>query len=444
MAVKIPPAVSFFLRETGDEPVTPEHFVAWMKRSGLGKEFRSRAIATVSEFRYADSPRRRSRPGVDFCVCPSGNLNPLSCTGKCSDANCRSNIAEHFAQSVALYAEEVFIVDDLTGCLLFDDLSSPATAIRLLGARAALRKLEPLMRAGVVRFGSPVHTLCKHCGQMMTKFRDRAADRLTPKLLEQLQFRLVRVHDLNRLSLTFSGGELFWRENLSDKKAASLRFSTKLIRPTAKERVALQLSVKAIARMTVQELLGASNLAQQTQSAVVGSDRIGAQAFAGAAGLKHSAQDVKTLERLQSIRLPYVEHLTVEEILELREKASAALPRFRNFLSTRILAAPGTEEVRAAIRELKEGAADVEAELRAIRVGRNLKAAAATAIVALAVVVCEATSFPTVAGAAFAGALAALNGLHPHFAKDVTDQAQLQALPSYVLWKAQHLLCQRK
>ena len=443
MATKLPPSLELFLGETSDEPIPPQAFASWMDRSGMAKEFEASAKATVMEFKYADTaPSRRNGEGP-FRLCPSGALNPLSTIGKCSEPDCRADMAERFARSVALYGDEVFVPDELTRTFLFSDLTAPGIAVQLMAARASLRKLEPLLRAGIVRFGSPLQVYCRHCGEEIERFREAAVERLGKDMMREVRFSLSGGGRSRRLSFTLSAGKINWVRQITQKQAARLRSSPRFIKPNGAEKQFLRAYVDTVARMSVEDLFSSSTLAQRTRGTLAACVSEEARAFATVAGWKRSATDIDELERLQHIRLPYVEDLTVEELLILRRKASAALPRFRSFLSNRVLRDPDPQKVQASLKELKEGVEDVEAELRALRRGRTFKGAAATAMVALAVIVCETASMSGIVAAAFGGALAALNGLHPHLAKDEVDTARQEAVPSFVLWKARDLLRHR-
>jgi hypothetical protein len=441
VSFKLPPAVEFFLGETSDEPMAPAELVSWMKRSCLAKEFQDCGQRTIADFDYADSPGHDSAAAGTFRLCPMGALDPLSRFGQCISPDCRAANAEAFARSVALYGEEIFLVDDLTGMLAFADLNSPVTAAYLLAARASLKKLEPLLRAGILRLGAPIRRYCEQCGNTIKSFQESAAERLCGELLERVKYALSPEH---MLRLKLSEDDIIGIVRvIKATDAATLRVSEQFIEPTVAEMQILRPFLLGDARKRVSQLFMTSTLAQRTRGALATCDRQDAGTFTSLAGWTNSDQKIEELERLQSIELPYIEDLTVEELLELRDTAGLALPRFRNFLSSRILEASGPECVRTAIQELKEGVTDVEAELHALQAGRKLKFAAGTAMVVLSVVVAEVTSFPTVAAAAFAGALAAFNGLHPQFAKDETDTVRQKTLPSYVLWKARDLLRHR-
>jgi len=444
MAQSLPPAVEFFLRETSDQPDVPGPFAAWLKRSGVSKELQARAEETIKQFKYADDRNTPVEPTGRFTVCPSGALDPMSPIGKCGHPNCRAEMAGRFARSLALYAESVVMTDTLTGLLYFGDLDSPLVAARLLGTRAAVRQLEPLLRAGIIRLGTPTRFYCAQHGTIINTFQQEARTRLTRDLLREVRYSLRRTDRRYYLTTTLADGELIVGQDISRREAASLRTSDTFVKPRPTEKTTLRPYIERDADQMIYDLFLSTTLAQSTHGTLAAADRGEVQAFTSLAGRSISMPHIDELERLLTISLPYVEDLTVREVLVLRRKAASALPRFRTFIARKVIGAKSRTAAQASILELKEGVADIQAELMTIRRGRNLKILATTTTAALALLMYESTTLPAMAVAAFAGALAAMNAIHPHVAKDETDAARQETLPAYILWKAHNLLAHRE
>ena len=110
--ITLPPVIELLASEDVLEIKSPHALRSVLETSGLLDELRQQAVWTIHNLEYADSQERE--PSTNFLLTPSGTLNPFSPTGKCSDISCRMAAAEKFAQSVALYADQIVVPDPLT------------------------------------------------------------------------------------------------------------------------------------------------------------------------------------------------------------------------------------------------------------------------------------------------------------------------------------------
>jgi stage V sporulation protein SpoVS len=98
---------------------------------------------------------------------------------------------------------------------------------------------------------------------------------------------------------------------------------------------------------------------------------------------------------------------------------------------------PGTER-GSRIRELKERALEVEAELRAI--GQGHKARNIVIGTSIGVSLAAFAFAPSIGAVAIGAAIAALAGGHSHLAKSAEDEEKLRSVPAFVLVQAKELL----
>lgn len=124
---------------------------------GLGEELSRQATWTLENFQYIDD-----REGGDFCgkgdysFSPSGTLNPFSHYGKCEAESCMAESTNDFIKSVGLYSEIAALPDPLSGLLAYDSISEAETNERLLRKLKVLGKVAPLVRSGLLKFGTPI------------------------------------------------------------------------------------------------------------------------------------------------------------------------------------------------------------------------------------------------------------------------------------------------
>jgi hypothetical protein len=149
----------------------------------------------------------------------------------------------------------------------------------------------------------------------------------------------------------------------------------------------------------------------------------------------------RSLERQRTIRLPWLEDLSISEAVRLRESAGLALERLR----ARVRAASESDDdqrLSDMIAELNEEAAEVEAELRSLRTGLPRLLDSGFAVIGIGLVVYGLTNSSLVAAAAgFSSVLAKLRDEVRTRREGISRQ---MARPSYALLKARQLLGSRR
>jgi len=147
------------------------------------------------------------------------------------------------------------------------------------------------------------------------------------------------------------------------------------------------------------------------------------------------------VESLQTVRLPWVNDLSIAETVQLREEASMALDRLR----ARVAAASNEDngqQLTRLVAELNEEAAEVGAELKALRVGGPKLVDAGFSALGIGLILYGLTNSSLVATAAgFSSVAAKLREEVKGKRAAITRQL---ARPGYVLLKARQLLDARE
>ena len=432
----LPPVVELLLAETRVDYGSSVELYEHVRNSGLLRELKSQAEYTLDEWKYADeSPVHRG--ALKFC--PAASLDPFGPWGKCSTPRCRVAIAERFARTVGIYADEVIVPDPATALVYRAEENAERRFEELQTVLAALRTLEPLMRAGVIRFGRPARRYCDECQLSVEKFLDTTIAQVEDVLKEGLTYQLTPLPNGDYVvGFKYAGADGVHSRTITESAGAQLRTTEAFVSPTEQESIVLSPYLSEAARMLLATAFTARLIADGTGGLLATGDAATAHLFEGARGSVWSNARFAELQKVQAIDLPFVRELTIDEIVVLRQEAANALPRFRSVIERSILRSDAEADVRDVVAELRGQAADVKAELAALERGRRWRAGLMAGSVGLSMVLFAAS--PPLGAAALAGALAAMAGMHPHSAKDEIEAAKLESNAGYVLVRAEGLL----
>jgi len=158
-------------------------------------------------------------------------------------------------------------------------------------------------------------------------------------------------------------------------------------------------------------------------------------------GFAPNPSDVQVWERTQSVELPWVSELSVEQIVSLREEAGDALPRLRETLGG-ILRGEESEhsKVIERIQRLREESAEVKADLVALRSKHEAIFRNVAGLLGLGIAVYGFATDFVPAAPALVSLMTLLGLLHGSEHKDFNEAQRLESKPGYVLVKAQELL----
>ncbi len=345
---------------------------------GFLRQVVDEAQHSINDFEYSDSST--TDPGVKLIVRATGNLNPLSSGGHCQAEECKRKSAHEFGRLSALFFDEAVIADSVTGfcCSIdpekeLDSFEDFFPFVALAANVAVLRELEPLIEAGIVRLGRPGAYLCEEHRRQANSAIDEATAELVQAVLTDSKTRVlfednaVRVDSelVSPYPLNFLGSKV---ASSGHEKEHQLTLNEALeLRPI------LHQELKG---RTLSALVDANGAARQGAVLASGA-RADVAVLAALDQAWHAGQRLDDWELARRVRLPYIERLSPEEALEVREKAKSALKPFRARISKGLgaVAAGSNEEkaVKTLVSELQTEAVELESELDSVRQSMGMR-----------------------------------------------------------------------
>ena len=433
----LPPSLRLLLKE-----VTPATSVVGLRarlRSGLLRELQDQSMWALDHWGYADShtPSR----GLAL-IAPGDALNPLVGSFKCSEPLCRNQSTIAFGRYVALYTDGAILPDYLTNALSKGEERGTLAAIR--ANLPQLVHLLPLVRAGLLRFARPIHEAETPQGEAHRLLREIVRDLIESNresfVLEYSPYaRRAEVH-ISSPRVT-SGAEpithalpLSKREITSLGRIARLRNRLILLPPAA-----FDVFADRVADIVYGQLHGLL-IQMHTASASGSTLMVGAAAETFVLQRHGTAAESRLparVENLQTVRLPWVNDLTIAEAVHLREEAGTALERLRARVAVASNADDGRQLTRL-VADLNEEAAEIGAELKTLRTGGPRLIDSGFTAMGIGLILYGLTNSSLVAAAA--GFSSVVAKLREEVKVKHQAIARQLARPGYALLKARQLL----
>lgn len=359
----------------------------------------------------------------EFRAVLSGGLDLFAETGACQAFVCRIGYADQIARTIALMSDKVTAQD-----FFFERIHSlrsrPTNAelMRLASDVAILHRMRPLIAADVLKLTSPFLPTCSSC---MTHF-DARVKRLGEQAVARFGLQatversdeggfieLPQIYD-PPLYMHFSGSSI---ASLSDEDVKAY-FISQAVRSAAWD----------------------ARTASWISGSLFSNSPAGISALVSAEGRDLTSHDFRAFAAERTANLPWIGGLTIEQTLSLREAASAALPRLREFMARRLVGASTSENDSwvDTVSELREQAEQVRAELRVAANRSQSLRRNSVGVLGLAVsAACLVTDGP---GSALGGLVGTLGLIHGIGAGPSTHESELRTRPGYVLVAASDIL----
>lgn len=416
----IPAHIALLLNE--DFPLSDPKKTARRLRA-MSRDLRDQATIephdAYSQLQKLDDPSH-------FRIILSGGLDLLRGSGACLAPTCRLNYADQVARSVALMGDDVLLHDFFPMQLEDTKSASNEEILRLLSDLYVLRKLKPLVKAGIVRFSPSKVPSCQGC---MDTFESRVEE-ISQRLLPQFRSEMS-VERSDSGELTVDTGPMF--------------NPSVVIRVGAKARVSDEEAMSDVFRDCIRSSLWDARDAAFYGGAIFSNSAIGMSGLMAAENSFESREALRRIEGQQASRLPWVSGLTIEQTLVLREEASQALPRLREFLARNLAAkteasSAGSGVSNDYVAELREQAAEVKSELEAIRSSRKSFHRNSIGLLSLGVATLSVATGNMAPALGAAQLLTTLGLLHGLTGKDDDHTHSLKSKPGYVLVAAEQIL----
>lgn len=402
--------------------------VAARKRlRGMMKDLKAQVAVTLDSY---DFERGVVSSPLEFSAYADSGLDLFGGQGACQSFDCRMAYANRFARSFGLLADKSYLTDAITSKI--ESIGRPTNEAleNLLDDVFVLKRLAPLVRAGVVRFRPASYPMCADCGEEFVTRVDEISEGIYKNSSSSIQALIE-----NPEYLTITTGDLYdpplflrkynksgqWRHEDNDD------------------------AIRRVISAQVYDSLLSANSAAIAGGTVVSNSRLGMLGLLEAEKRLSSPEEFPAWGVNAAAQLPWVSELSVKEILILREEAGNALPRLREVMR-RHLGAQSFDDLqvnrlaslREAMQELREDAAEVEAELKSIRSRKSRHFNKLYGILGLSIFAYGALDGKISEG--LLGLAAALGLLH-QFQRDDSKHAEaLKSRPGYVLVQAREIL----
>lgn len=440
---ELPPALRLLLKEVS--PTTSVVDLRARLRSGLLSELQDQSNWALDHWGYAD---RCPPPRNLALIAPGDALNPLIGKFKCHEPECRKQFTMAFGRYVALYTDGVILPDYFSTALWSEDERDTLAAIRT--SLPHLVHLLPLVRAGLLRFARPIHDTAETAQREAHRLLGEIARDLVESNRESFVLEYYPPPYARRAQLQISsprvthGAEHIIRTlNLSKQEIANFGRVAKLRDKVVRlPPVAFDMFADRIATLLDADLHGLL-VQMHTASASGATLMVGAPAEAFVLQ-RHGTPAANRLsaraEKLQTVRLPWVNDLTIAEAVCLREEAGTALERLRARVAVASSADDGQSLPRL-IADLNEEAAEIGAELKTLRTGGPRLVDAGFTAMGIGLILYGLTNSSLVAAAAGFSSVAAK--LREEVKVKRQAISRLLARPGYALLKARQLLGSR-
>jgi len=424
----IPPAIRLLAEQDLSYFSSPRDLFKQYNR--IAKEVASQAEWTCENFDYFD--HKSKQPG-SLIITASGGLNPFSEHDICSQPACRTHAALQIARTLGLYADVVLIPDVLSYSLA--DMRKPTHAQMewILTQMLVVKVLYPLIEAGVIRFWSGSMAVCRNCQKLLKKQIKEGTAILADELHKYIHVEIKGDLICIRTTGMMEGPTIFIRELKQEEKRK------------LKSGVSLNTLAKKIYCKIIEERINNTlcdlRFSEAASSMLFSTSRSELYALRSYDKDAPAISNLAVWEKTRSIQLPWVNEMTPQQVVDLRDAASKALPGFRETF-VRQIASPSAsiESVANKIDELRNDAIEVEREIAALNPlsednFRNLAGA-----LGITVSVYGFAAGFTPPAVALGGLITLLGLVHTSSRHDELEKAKLVSQPAYVLVKAKELI----
>jgi len=440
---ELPPSVRLLLSEYYKVGATWPAFNRLLEDKSFTKEASRQANFTTNDPQHLDRAREKARPG-ELHICPTGSLSPISNNPRCRETACHANTTIAFAKTVGLYGEKVVLRDTLT----LEFLSPPSdsySAHRIYNKLVALDILLPLIREGIVEVYEPEKLICPECAMKTARTSGLISSQFNRVMNSDANIRLFHLEEEPEVGIQstawgYEEGSSMMTFGLTAGEEALLRGSRApqtiiqlskgaLKKPFLRERIRRRLMLDA------SEIVNDLEFASATRSAPAGPS-MGSPSSLFQPQAKRSTNRLNSeqIDALKGLLLPWVENVSVEDVLRIRNRAKSALPRFRSQMAAHIASItsqrPRNEaDVENVHQQLRSEVSELQTELAESRrgVGRLIPASLAGGAIAWSIL-----GSPGIAATFVAGLVALRNQESNHRHRT----QKLSSTPAYVLFTA--------
>ena len=187
MKIQAPPTIQFLLTDKRVRKSSPRQITSLCKDNGFLHDLEMTSTESLEHYHYIDA---EDRPySAELVPSPSG-VDPLT-GGVCQNLECRLAAATGFGRFAALYSDFSVLADIFSILPQTAGLESSYSTSKFVDDLMVLRQLEPLIKKGLLRFGTPKRHYCLDCGNKMKTKVQETAQAVTDLVAKDLKFQIV-------------------------------------------------------------------------------------------------------------------------------------------------------------------------------------------------------------------------------------------------------------
>lgn len=395
-----------------------------LKKSTSPTDSRKRVRSMLTELRDQSEYYIKENIGyekfesISFDVHLHGALDILSGVG-CADFNCKISAADKIARSIGLFSDRIWMTDRISEKFLDFGRATNEKIELVIDEVAVMSRLEPLMKEGIVRFKMPFRSVCGSCFEYFEKKVEKSAQQVASDFYKEFKF-IEKKDD----SFVIDTGKCFEPSVLLVGRKNEENY------PDLKSIAEHQI------HREIKSAFWALSEAALNNGTIFSNSRLALAGIMSVENKKSDTRAIFSIEKEKELRIPWVDSLTAEQIVQLRQEASIALPLFREKMAT-ALSQPN-DSISSTLNEIREQAVSVEQELKLKRKNSMKYWNTTYGVLGLGLSAYGAVTGDVSAGVG--GLLPIIQLLMDH-KKDHTHSIEaLTARPGYVLVKAKDIL----
>jgi hypothetical protein len=455
-----PPTVSILLDENLNDCDSAEDLKLKLSDKGLMADLCNQAKWSQDNFDYFD---KRSDYTIDeFRLSPSASMNPFHYSGKCHNQECYEGFVNKFAKTLCLFSDQVILTDSFTKHFIhlqgieFNNISD-YFFIHLKNQLSALKFLQPLIEKNIITLAKPLFTYCESCYNKQLSIIDTTSINLLNRSKHLFKFDFIETPQGGLLAyknpLITSNEDHEVRNTLlikDSRKLKEIQKALKIEKTKKKNRAIFDIFSDQIRRNlqeNIYDVIHDVGLAQKTNSIYSSGSRLENLFLKEVDENCPNIDQIDYWEKLRSIDLPYIDQLSIEDILILREEAGKSLYSFRTFISKALRESSTHSEsnIPDIATDLRGQVVELQNEISSLNIAKNKRYQFGMSGIGISFVIYGLYSGDsTITATSFASLLATLAHLRGEEKECEKNISLIKSKPAYTLFKAKEILKNKK
>lgn len=374
---------------------------------------------------YSVQKKPEKASPIQFDVHLHGGLDLFDGRGTCSDLDCRIQVADRICRSMGLIADRIWITDLITEKFVNFGRATNAKLDEIVADTFILARLAPLIFDGIIRFRSPWNFVCPSCLENFDEKVLSLSTDIAREFKKEARFRSRKDGNYVLDTGSFFEPSVIYSNIQPESRLPTLRDAT-----------------ESIIYDQVRSAMWVSRHASLLGGSIFSNSRVGLTGLLKQEGRFSDPKRLMLLDSERSVMIPWVSELEPQQVLQLRQEASGALPLFREMMAKTLTVEDdldgSSQKSRELITDLREQAEIVKSELTIARKNSARYWKTTYGLLGLGLSAYGIASDQVIPGVG--GLLPLIQLLINHKAGHEKDVDKLTSRPGYVLVKAQDIL----